>query len=115
MKDNILKYSQVLLLIFICFFIVFNSCNDGSNTQKQFRRDVLLEGKIDSLKVKIADIDDKLLLIDFSITGSNKQIITNKNNYEKKKKDISVKPADSVYYWTKQRLNERTNRYQHIK
>jgi hypothetical protein len=106
----ILKYFQPVLLVFICIFIVFNSCNDGENTQKQFRRDAILENKIDSLNSKISGVDDKLLLIDLSISGTNKQITSNKNNYDKKKKDIALKPADSVYIWTKQRLSERTNR-----
>ena len=68
----------------------------------------MLEAKIDSLNNSITGIDEKLIPVDAGIETSNKLITQNKIKYDKQKKDIAVKPADTVYNWTKQQLRKRT-------
>jgi peptidoglycan hydrolase CwlO-like protein len=108
MTDTILKYIQPVMLVIIFIFIVFSSCNNNENTEKNFRRSVKLEQKIDSLSFAVTAIDEKLLPVETAIETSNKQITQNKIKYEKQKKNITSKPADTVYNWTKLELRKRT-------
>jgi len=107
MMDSVLKYSQPVILLAVFFILLLKSCNERENIEKEFRRDAILETKVDSLKSVIDDIDSRLFLFDMNIGESTNRIKTNKSHYEELKKDITGKPADSVYNWTRLRLRKR--------
>ena len=63
MIDTVIKYVQPVILLAVFFIILLKSCNDNENIEKNFRRDAMLELKIDSVKSTIIDVDNKLMLI----------------------------------------------------
>ena len=105
--DTFLKYFMPAVITAVFFIVLLKSCNDRENCEKEFRRDAVLEMKIDSLKSAVTEIDDKLLQADFSINESSRQIKKNKLKYEENKKLLYKTPADSIYNWTRSRLVER--------
>ncbi|HJY63021.1 MAG TPA: hypothetical protein VJ455_02615 [Ignavibacteria bacterium] len=108
MIDTVIKYVQPVILLAVFFIILLKSCNDNENIEKNFRRDAMLELKIDSVKSTIIDVDNKLMLIDLSLNESSSRIKINKTKYEENKNVIINKPADSVYNWTRGRLSKRS-------
>ncbi len=107
MIDIVIKYVQPVILLAVFFIVLLKSCNDNENIEKNFRRDAALKSKIDSVKSAVANIDNKLVLIDLNLNESSSRIKINKTKYEANKKVIINKPADSVYNWTRDRLRKR--------
>ncbi len=106
--------AELLMILIIILLMIISGVNlwlslqnKETNNHYRIQRDSVIQLKIDSIMHSVNDFRD-LYGNDRLLAEKEQKIINNYTIYNTKKNELLKNPADSVYNWTKHRLNLRT-------
>jgi len=96
-----------IVIILLCVNMWLNRRTNESTEGNSLHRDSVIQLKIDSISQSVNDFKE-IYLNDRLIEEDENEIITNRKTLNRKKDELFKNPIDSIYYWTKRKLSERT-------
>jgi hypothetical protein len=108
-QNNIWPYVVLgIVILLLCVNMWINRRINEQTEVNSLHRDSVIQLKIDSISQSVNDFKE-IYLNDRLIEEDENEIITNRKTLKKKKDVLFKNPIDSIYYWTKHKLSERTN------